>query len=219
MTKSYRVVDTETVQSPTNGNLVWQIGWVDVENGIVVDAYEYIVGDVYYRCEKSDRFYKDYDAQIENGSAKVLRFSQIRDIFNATLKGKYCYAYNARFDREALNNTTYILSNNMVDNFFKNEKTTWRCIMRGAAQTFLKTNIYRRWARENKLMCKDGIPRLTAEAAYRYITKDNSFVESHTALDDSRIEAAILDKVLRYHKKINWVPEDILKVRREYNKK
>lgn len=218
MAKTYRVLDTETIQSPTNGNLVWQIGWVDVQDGIIIDAQEYIVGDVYYRCDKTDRFYKDYDNEIANGNAKVLRFAQIRNIFNETLKGKYIYAYNAIFDMNALDNTTNVLSNNITNQFLTDSKVTYRCIMRGATQTFLKTNAYKKWAKENKHMCKDGIPHLTAECAYRYLTKNNKFIESHTALDDSRIEAAILEKVLRYHRRINWKPAKIFTVRREYMK-
>lgn len=218
MNRMYRVLDTETIQSPTNGNLVWQIGWVDVKDGIIVDAREYIVGDVYYRCDKSDRFYKDYDNEIANGDAIVMRFSQIKDIFNETLKSKHIYAYNALFDEDALNNTTLVLSNNIAKKFIENDKVTYRCIMHGAAQTFLKTKTYQEWAKKNNHMCKNGIPRLTAECAYRYITKNNKFVESHTALDDSRIEAAILDKVMRYHKKINWTPVKIFAIHREYAK-
>jgi hypothetical protein len=38
---------------------------------------------------------------------------------------------------------------------------------------------------------------------YRFITKNTDFVESHTALDDTEIEAAIMTKCLKRHKKMN----------------
>jgi hypothetical protein len=39
-------------------------------------------------------------------------------------------------------------------------------------------------------------PRLTAEVLYRYITGDNSFIESHTGLEDVTIEKEIFLKCM-----------------------
>ena len=209
-----RVLDTETY---SNG-LVWQLGWVDVQDGIVIDAREYIVGEVYYGDYKTDMYYKDYDQQIADGEVQVLSFAQIRNIFNNTLKGKYLYAYNAIFDWKRLNKTTQRLSNGLATVFTADKKVEWRCIMNAATQTFFKSRNFNKWAIEHKELCKDKTPHLTAQVAYRYIKGMPKFIESHTALDDARIEAEILDKVLRYHRRINWKPQTILKVRKVYKK-
>ena len=209
-----RVLDTETYSN----RLVWQLGWVDVQDGIVIDAHEYIVGEVYYGDYKTDKYYKDYDNQIAAGEIQVLSFAQIRDIFNSTLSGKCIYAYNSIFDKSALNKTTKRLSNNLATEFITKKGIEWRCIMHASAQTFFKSRNFKKWAKENNELCKDGTPHLTAQVAYRYITKNAKFIESHTALDDSRIEAEILDKVLRYHRRIDWKPVSIIQVRKEYAK-
>jgi hypothetical protein len=43
---------------------------------------------------------------------------------------------------------------------------------------------------------------MTAEVLYRFITKDNDFVESHTGLEDVMIEKEILAYCYRQHKKM-----------------
>ena len=51
-------------------------------------------------------------------------------------------------------------------------------------------------------MTKNNQCRYTAEIIYRYITKDNDFVESHTGLEDVEIETAIFAYCHRQHKKM-----------------
>jgi hypothetical protein len=49
-------------------------------------------------------------------------------------------------------------------------------------------------------MTKQGKPRATAEILYRYIVKDESFVEEHKALEDITIEMEIFWHCIRQHK-------------------
>ena len=51
-------------------------------------------------------------------------------------------------------------------------------------------------------LTKNGKVRLTAEIIYRFISKDNDFVESHTGLEDVTIETEILAYCKRQHKKM-----------------
>jgi thiol-disulfide isomerase/thioredoxin len=55
---------------------------------------------------------------------------------------------------------------------------------------------------ENGYITKNNQCRYTAEIIYRYITKDNDFVESHTGLEDVEIEAQIFAYCVRQHKKM-----------------
>jgi hypothetical protein len=44
--------------------------------------------------------------------------------------------------------------------------------------------------------------RFTAEILFRFISKDNTFVESHTGLEDVMIEKEILAYCFKQHKKM-----------------
>jgi hypothetical protein len=63
-----------------------------------------------------------------------------------------------------------------------------------------KMPTYQRFCAENGYTTKTGKPRFTAEICYRFITKDNTFVESHTGLEDVEIETEILRYCHRQHK-------------------
>lgn len=57
---------------------------------------------------------------------------------------------------------------------------------------------YTKFAYENGLITKSGkFFQTSAEAIYRYIKKDMTFVESHTALEDVKIETEMLLKCLK----------------------
>ena len=45
-------------------------------------------------------------------------------------------------------------------------------------------------------------PQKKAETVYRYITRDTDFVESHTGLEDVKIETLIMAYCYRQHKKM-----------------
>ena len=53
-------------------------------------------------------------------------------------------------------------------------------------------------------MTRNKIPRpqMKAEVIYRYITGNNTFIESHTGLEDCMIEKEIFAKCCRQHKKM-----------------
>ena len=67
-----------------------------------------------------------------------------------------------------------------------------------ARNTFGKDPKYVTWCKENGYMTNHSVPRprLTAEVLYRYITGDNSFIESHTGLEDVTIEKEIFLKCM-----------------------
>lgn len=74
-------------------------------------------------------------------------------------------------------------------------------IMFAFFDTIAQTKRYNQYCRENGYYTKSGNCRMTAEICYRYITDNNNFIEEHTALADSEIEAEILRAVWGTHKK------------------
>jgi DNA polymerase III epsilon subunit-like protein len=67
-----------------------------------------------------------------------------------------------------------------------------------ARNTFGKDPKYVTWCEENGYMTNHSTPRprLTAEILYRYITGDNSYMESHTGLEDVTIEKEIFKECM-----------------------
>jgi hypothetical protein len=66
---------------------------------------------------------------------------------------------------------------------------------------------YLRFCEENGYLTSTGKPRFTAEICYRFISKNNDFVESHTGLEDVEIETEILRYCRKQHKtmkKVLW---------------
>ena len=69
-----------------------------------------------------------------------------------------------------------------------------------ARSVVAKTPTYKRFCEENGYMTKNNQVRLTAEILYRYMTRNNDFIESHTGLEDVDIERQILAYCFRKHK-------------------
>lgn len=67
-----------------------------------------------------------------------------------------------------------------------------------ACDRLLNTNKYRKYCCDNNFFTDSKkFFKTSAEVSYRYLMKDNEFVESHTALSDAEIETFILAKALK----------------------
>ena len=63
---------------------------------------------------------------------------------------------------------------------------------------------YKRFCQKYGYMTKNNQPRFTAEILTRYITDNQDFVESHTALEDAIIESQILAFCFKQHKAMKY---------------
>lgn len=67
-----------------------------------------------------------------------------------------------------------------------------------ACDRLLNTNKYRKYCCDNNFFTDSKkFFKTSAEVSYRYLIKDDEFVESHTALSDAEIETFILAKALK----------------------
>ena len=71
-----------------------------------------------------------------------------------------------------------------------------------ARDVILKMPTYKKFCEENGLLTKNGRLSASAENLYKFITKDTTFVESHTGLEDVLIEKEILAYCFKQHKKM-----------------
>ena len=69
-----------------------------------------------------------------------------------------------------------------------------------ARDVILKMPTYRRFWERHGLLTANGRLSASAENLYRFILKDPTFVESHTALEDVMIEKEILAYCYKQHK-------------------
>lgn len=199
-----------TKVTPTN-MFAYDLGFVVIDKrGNVYETHSYVNADIFldekelmksaYYVEKIPRYWEDIKAgrrtlttwyKIRMALLKVIEDYEVTEI----------YAHNMRFDYGALTNTQRWLTKSKYRYFFPRE-----CVicdtLKMARQVLGKMPSYKRFCIENGYMTKNNQCRYTAEVIYRFITKDNEFIESHTGLEDVLIEKEILAYLYRQHKKM-----------------
>ena len=194
-------------------SLVYDIGWqVCDKKGRVYKTESFVIYETFvgmkdvmnsaYYAEKIPNYWNE----IEKGQRKLASFWTIWKTFKNDMKTynvKNVFAHNARFDLNALNNTIRYLSKSKNRFFFPYGTEIWDTL-KMARQTIGKQKMYKKFCLKNNYMTKHKTPqvRLTAEILYRYISGNNEFIESHTGLEDVKIETKILVHCFRQHKKM-----------------
>ena len=194
-------------------SLVYDIGWVITDKqGRIYRERSFVIYETFcgmadvmksaYYAEKIPRYWE----QIADGQRQLVRWSTMRKILMediSTCGVKNVFAHNAGFDYRALNNTTRYLSKSKYRWFFPYGIEMWDTL-KMCRQTIGKQKMYKEFCEKNGYMTKHKKPqvRLTAEILYRYITGNNDFIESHTGLEDVKIETELLKHCFRQHKKM-----------------
>lgn len=205
------VLDTETCNGITGDDgsvdldysIVYDGGFSIVDTkGNVYEEHSYVMGDVFcgmkdlmksaYYAEKIPDYWNDIKAKTRT----MISFNHFRNIvwdkireYNITA----IVAHNARFDIRALNNTCRYLTKSKVRWFFPRGTEVWDSLMMARSVIGVMPT-YQRFCEDNGYMTAHAVPqcRFTAEVLYRFITKDTTFEESHTALEDVKIEREIM---------------------------
>lgn len=153
-----------------------------------------------YYAKKIPKYWED----IKAGKRTLTSFYNIRKQIIEDMKMynvKEVYAYNMRFDYNTLNNTQRWLTKSAYRYYFP--KGTKICdIMKMANDVVKNTPTYQRFCIENGFLTKNGRVQMKAETVYRYILQDTDFIESHTGLEDVKIETIIMAYCYRKHKKM-----------------
>ena len=96
------------------------------------------------------------------------------------------FAFNSSFDEKVFNfNCDWFKCNNPFDNIPIYD-------IRGYAHHFICDDEYKSWCEEYERFSESGNYSTTAENVYQFVSGNYDFVEDHTALSDSIIEAEIL---------------------------
>lgn len=213
MSKSekYLVLDTETcntIEQPIPYDIGWAVcdkwGNILVERSFVVAEIFLDMKDVMksaYYADKIPMYWED----IKQGNRTIKRMWEIRKIMKDDIKNfhvrKIC-AYNMAFDKRALNNLVRYVSKSFLRWWFP-FGVEFVCIWHCACQVLLNRKTYIEFAKKNGLISDCGNIKTSAECAYKYITDNINFEESHTGLEDVKIEIEILRECFRQKKRMD----------------
>lgn len=211
------VLDTETANTIADENgldmtnvLFYDLGFqvVDSHGRTYGKKFSFVNSDIFtHEAELMQSAYyakkiPQYRADLASGKRILANTYEIRkalvDIINK-YDCKFVCAHNARFDYNSLNNTQRWTTKSRFRYFLPKDLEWWDSL-KMARSVMGKMPTHQKFCVENGYTTATGKPRFTAEICYRFITKDNTFVESHTGLEDVEIETEILRYCHRQHK-------------------
>ena len=208
--KKYLIIDTETcgdVRQP----IPYDIGYVITDKeGTIYKQRSFIIADIFFDLSEAVQtcYYKEklpsYWNDIKTGRREVKTCYQARQQILTDMRELKCAtvcAYNAGFDRKALNNLIRYTTKSKYRWFFP-FGTDFQCIWNMACQVLLNSINYAKFAYKNDLVSGKGNLQTSAEACYRYITGKVDFTEEHKGLEDVLIEKDIFVKCLKTHKRM-----------------
>ncbi len=199
--KIYCVFDTETIG--VDKKWIYDLGLVIVEKtGKPLFKKEWIIKEIMdipnireiaFYGKKMETFYK---------RKATVPFKQAREEFCQILedyKVNSITAYNLQFDMAALSDTCQKLE---IGKKFLKRKIEYFDLWNASCDSIFQQKKFKEIASKENWLTEKGNIRTSAEIAYRFITRNYQFIESHTALHDAEIEGKILQAVIRQKKKI-----------------
>lgn len=212
------MLDTETANTLSIDNkldmtnvLPYDFGFAVIDShGRVYEKHSFVNSDIFVheRDLMASAYYANkipqYVEDLRAGRRVMATTYEIRKALLDKIKEydcKFVCAHNARFDYTACNNIQRWTTKSKYRYFFPYDIEIWDT-MKMARDVIQPMPTYQRFCADNGYLTAQGKPRLTAEILYRFISKDNEFVESHTGLEDVEIEVQILAYCVRQHKKM-----------------
>lgn len=210
MVEKFIVLDTETtndIECP----LVYDVGFAVIDkNGFVYEKHSFVVADVFLDKELMESaFFSEkipmYWEQIKKGDRTLTSFFNVRRTL-AKVMAEYdidtVIAHNARFDYISTATTQRYLTKSKYRYFFPYGTKVWDTL-KMAREVFKDDEKYCEFCTENNYKTSNNSNRYTAEILYRFLTDDNSFIESHTGLEDVLIEKEIFVECVRRNPEID----------------
>lgn len=213
--KSYFITfDTETANS-LECPLMYDLGFaVHDKQGNIHETFSLVIADVY--CNEKEimqsayysRKLPQYEEDLKTGKRKLVSVETAKRILSETAKKyniKAVIAHNARFDYRSTANTIRYITKSKNRYFLPYEVPLWDTLE--MAKSVIKDKpTYKDFCERNGYLTKNGQVRLTAEILYRFISKDENFIEKHQGLEDVLIEKEIFQYCVRQHKSMRRSP-------------
>lgn len=207
---SIATIDTETIGLQPK-NYVYDLGIVfHDKKGNVAGTYNSLVEEVWCNPKLmmgafyAGKVFSHYSRMLQDGQITIQPWQTIIDDVQAIIAAHdvgVMAAYNLGFDIGAIKRTSALLGTGPL---LPSPNFKLLDIWRFACETILQQGNFRQLAIANGWRSEKGNFRTSAEVAYKYLTRKLEFSESHTALDDCRIETEILAKCFRQKKRIPY---------------
>lgn len=197
---SILMLDTE-IANDIDCPLVYDVGYqvFSLNDGVKCER-SFVNADIFddeelmstaYFQEKIPQYIKD----IADGKRKLAPWAYIKKVIASDCKKygvKYACAHNAAFDNRALN-VTQRYQTTSKHRYFLPFGTTWLCTLKMCRQILKNNDSFGEFCYNNNYLTKRGSRRYTTEIIYRWLTDNTNFVESHTGLEDVKIERKIFE--------------------------
>ena len=187
----YKIFNPETKETLCDRSFVIRETFMDKD----------LMNSAYY-AKKVPQYWED----IKSGKRKMVCITTLRKIVAGDFKKygvKMVGAYNMGFDKRAVNNGIRYNTYSFYRWFFP-YGTEFFDIWNAACTSFLRSKHFIKWALANGFVSEAGNIKTSAEVAYRYITKNPDFIESHTGFEDVEIETEIFFKIVQCKMKVDW---------------
>ncbi len=185
-------------------------GTITDTKGRIYERFSFVNADIYLREKElmQSAYYAhklpQYEQGLRDGSRTMTTTLGMRKYINELCEAygvKFACAHNARFDKNALDNTLRYATKSKY-RYFLPYGIEWWDTMKMARSVMHKMPTYRKFCEANNYITKTGQLSTTAENLYRFVSKNNNFVESHTGFEDVEIEMKIMLYCFRQHKKM-----------------
>ena len=214
------MIDTETANTieeqsgklDMSSVLPYDIGFAVIDShGNIYERFSFINSDIFYgECALMESaYYKhkipQYIHDLAKGDCVLATTFEIQQKLREKIKEygcKFICAHNALFDYRACNNAVRWTTKSKY-RYFVPKGVEWWDTLKMARQVIGSKPSYKAFCKEHGYTTKNGVPRMTAEVLYRFISQNCDFEEAHTGLEDVEIEAQILAYCVRQHKKMN----------------
>ena len=204
------MIDTETTND-IDCPIVYDVGYqiFSLDGGVVCER-SFVNADVFkdpalmesaYFKEKIPQYWDD----IVNGRRTLARWKTIKQQIRndcVCYDVKIACAHNAMFDNRALNTTQRYITTSKY-RYFLPYGVEWWDTLKMSRAILKNDDSFGEFCYNNDYLTARGCRRYTAEIIYRFLTGCNDFVESHTGLEDVKIEREIFKFCIEREPKID----------------
>lgn len=204
------MIDTETTND-INCPIVYDVGYqiFTLADGILCEK-SFLNADVFcdhelmktaFFAEKIPQYWEDVKAHKRS----LCSWYMIKKIMEQDCKEydvKIACAHNALFDNRALNTTQRYITTSKY-RYFLPYGVEWWDTLKMARKVLKSDENYGEFCYSHDYLTKKGQRRYTAEIIYQWLKNDESFTESHTGLEDVKIEREIFEYLIRAEKEID----------------
>lgn len=212
--EKFLILDVETTNSLDDA-LIYDLGFAVIDKtGKIYENGSYVIADIFLNDELMKEAYfaekiPQYKEDLRNGKRIMRRWKTLKFIIRDIVK-QYnitkVLAYNVRFDWNAILTTERYLTKSRFRYFLP-----FGCypvdILKMARKKYKNNENYLSFCKKNDYMISENRPRFTAEVMYRFLSKDEDFIESHTGFEDVLIEKDIFVNCIEFFDNaFLWLP-------------